>query len=153
MNPMADGLLIAWVLGIWGYLAGTTIHFIQAYRYHAYLSRARYRWTVREWLFDEVNRTIVKAVLAAWGIARLGLINQRPQAETASTTVLHLDLLTIALYWGMLLVLTHWTWRVRQQRTRDPEWFVDPVEEVGDEARTSTDSATRTAGDPPGVGA
>jgi hypothetical protein len=39
-KPMAEGLLFCWVVGIWGYLAGLTVHIIQVYRYRRYLPYA-----------------------------------------------------------------------------------------------------------------
>jgi hypothetical protein len=118
---MAEGLLFCWVVGIWGYLAGLTVHIIQVYRYRRYLPSALRRRVVLQWIFDETNRAIVKAILAVWGVARIEIVFQRPYVESVSPTVLNLDLLTLALYWGLLLQFTYWTWHVRRLRARDPE--------------------------------
>lgn len=119
---MAEGLVLAWGAGILGYAIGLVVHLDQAARYRRYRPRARHRGIVGGWIFDETNRAVVKAILLTWGLARLGLIAERSPAAVSNPTILDLDLLTLALYWTLLLVFTHWTWRVRRQRQHSAEF-------------------------------
>ena len=116
---MAETLLLAWCAGILGYGVGLAVHLQLSIHYRRYLPRAVDRGVVQGWIWDKTNRAVIKAVLIIWGLARLALIAERPDGELTSTTVLHLDLLTLSLYWGLLLLLTHWTWRVRRRRAYD----------------------------------